>query len=247
MFLNSSATVELELTVASRLGEPPLVGFVDNGELVAFAVVDREPLNEGERYRLAYTATGNEQETERVLQASVTSSTGVQNQALLGRSLVFDFETPNVSTTPEPVLFLSPDIEQNPLRDVEALGPSTQARVTFTSDEQVLPPVLETDPPSGLVFQLVLDAGTSFVFELDLASSDFTSTDDGTYSLVTSLSDRAGNVSRVTLPSVELRVDLTAPARPDVETPDSVVCFSQSAHESPRAQQANLRDSKRTR
>ncbi|MEO1174322.1 MAG: hypothetical protein AAFX94_20060, partial [Myxococcota bacterium] len=221
-FLRSGRTAVLDLRVQPALGRPPEVGFLDNGVFVPFVVATQMADEGGERYRLTYRASGGEEEAERELRVELVSARGARTEGPLGRSVLFDFSPPSLAESPTPFALLTPNAADNPLRAVEALNGNSELRVTFASQETVESVALTTVPESGLVFRLEVGAGTSFVFELDTRASDYANTADGSYTLLAQLEDRAGNRAEAPLPGVQVDVDLTPPAEPDVDAAGAV-------------------------
>jgi hypothetical protein len=111
----------------------------------------------------------------------------------------------------------------NVLDTVAAVRQDTAILVSFSMSEPLVsPPRVSTSTPAILDFTLVSQAGLAFLFSLEVPAGDLP---QGAYTVNVSATDLAGNAaeSELALPAPGLVVDTTAPAAPDVDSPDRIV------------------------
>ena len=99
----------------------------------------------------------------------------------------------------------------------------TRVRCSFSVNEPLsADPVVSTASPEALTFTKVIQAGTSYTYDLVVPAG---SHEPGTYAVQARLTDVAGNVATVAvpLPGAGLVIDTTAPASPDTVTASRIV------------------------
>ncbi|MFO0582182.1 MAG: hypothetical protein U0229_07920 [Anaeromyxobacter sp.] len=214
----------LTLVTDEVLAGTPRVFFEDGATERSFGALalDATQPATGHRYLATYAPTGAETQASFPLRAVLEDAVGNRFAGTLAASVAFDFVAPEVLAAPAelaPTVVLLPDPSQNPLaREVAQVtrvaNATTRVLVSFTASEDVGPPALHTSPATGLAFKLFGRAGNTWTFEVDWAAT--AGALGGSYDVVASLVDAAGNATDATLPGTKLSLDNGAPGEPDV-------------------------------
>ncbi|HSI04666.1 MAG TPA: hypothetical protein VLC93_09325 [Myxococcota bacterium] len=216
--VGAGRTITLTMTVSEPLLIDPVVRFTSNGAVRAFtrvaATAADTPL-----YVFAYTTAGDETEGAQTTTAEILDLVGNTNTVILP-SIVIDF-TPATIIDGSTLLELTPDRATNPLAEVSAISGGTRVQVSFAVDER-LPQAPTLAFGSALTLPMEQLSATVFAFDRVWVAGDLV---DGTYDVIATLTDAAGNVSDVTLALAGdatprgFVIDSVPPAPPAVDQP----------------------------